>query len=228
MKGNGVGTLNENPLHAALKQWYARPGDQLEVAVDGYVIDIVQEDRLVEIQTGHFSPLKAKLADLVKRHRVRLVYPIAQEKWIVKLDDSGEPMDRRKSPKRGSVCDLFVPLVSIPLLLQHPRFELEVLLVQMEERRRHDANRAWRRRGWVVEERRLLAVVARHRFTGPSDLVALLPDSLPSAFTTAHIAGAMGCSRIVAQKMAYCLRQMKGIEPIGKQGNARLYRRRPR
>ncbi len=39
---NGIGTLQENSLHAALKNWYAQPGDQLEIMVDGYVIDLVR------------------------------------------------------------------------------------------------------------------------------------------------------------------------------------------
>ena len=29
---SGIGLLNEKPLHASLKQWYAQPGDQFEVA----------------------------------------------------------------------------------------------------------------------------------------------------------------------------------------------------
>ena len=38
-----IGTLREKPLHASLKQLYARPGDRAEVAVDGFVIDLVRE-----------------------------------------------------------------------------------------------------------------------------------------------------------------------------------------
>ena len=56
-----IGTLNENPLHAALKAWYARPGDRIEVPVDGFIVDIVRDDLLVEIQTGNFSAVKEKL-----------------------------------------------------------------------------------------------------------------------------------------------------------------------
>jgi hypothetical protein len=39
-----IGLLNEKPLHAALKDWYARPEDRFEVSVDGFVIDVVQGD----------------------------------------------------------------------------------------------------------------------------------------------------------------------------------------
>jgi hypothetical protein len=77
--------LNEKSLHASLKEWYAQPGDQFEVAVDRYVIDIVRNDLLLEIQTSNFACIKSKLKGLLGMHRIRLIYPIAQEKWIVKL-----------------------------------------------------------------------------------------------------------------------------------------------
>jgi len=78
---SGIGLLNEKPLHASLKAWYAKPGDQFEVAVEGFVIDLVQDGLLLEIQTSRFASIKQKLIDLTRAHRVRLIYPIAQEKW---------------------------------------------------------------------------------------------------------------------------------------------------
>src|SRR5205823_13397781 len=68
-----IGTLNEGLLHTQLKAWYRRPGDQFETPVDGYVIDIVRGDTLIEIQTGGFAPLRRKLDRLLDSHRVRLV-----------------------------------------------------------------------------------------------------------------------------------------------------------
>lgn len=79
----GIGLLNEKPLHAALKKWYAQPGDRFEVAVDGFVIDLVRDDLLLEIQTRNFAAMKSKLQRLTSAHRVRVIYPIAHEKWIV-------------------------------------------------------------------------------------------------------------------------------------------------
>ena len=87
-------------------------------------------------------------------HRIRLVYPIAQEKWIVKLaKDNSVGFTRRKSPKRGRVEDLFWEMVSFPFA--NPNFSLEVLMIREEEVRRYDGKRKWRRRGWVIEERRI-------------------------------------------------------------------------
>lgn len=220
-----IGTLNEKPLHAALKQWYAQPGDRLEVPVDGYHVDIVRDRVLIEIQTGSFSSIQRKLRVLTQTHPVRLVYPIARERWLVKQASRGKPT-RRKSPKRGRVEDLFEQLVSFPDLLQSANFALEVLLVQEEELRRFDRKRAWRRsRGWVTQERRLLEVLEQHRFDTPGDVAALVPASLDEPFLTSDLAAAIGSPRWLAQKMAYCLRRMGAIQAVGKQGNAIAYAR---
>lgn len=221
---SGIGLLNEKPLHASLKQWYARPGDRFEVAVDGFVIDIVRDDLLIEIQTGNFASIKSKLANLALSHQVRLIYPIAQEKWIVRLaaDDRGGAI-RRKSPKRGRLEDLFREMVSIPQLLSNRNFSLEVLMTREEEVRRYEGERKWRRRGWVVEGRRLLEVLDQRLFGEPADWLGFLPEGLES-FTTSDLAIGMNTGRELAQKMAYCLRKGRVIELIGRQGRAHLYR----
>jgi hypothetical protein len=223
MAMSNIGVLNEKPLHAALKAWCARPGDRFEVAVDGFVIDIVRGDLLLEIQTGNFASLKSKLNKLVGNHRIRIIYPIAQEKWIVKLAQ-GKSSDstRRKSPKRGRVEDLFGAMVSFPQLLAHRNFSLEVLLIKEEEIRRYDARRRWRRRGWATVERRLLEVVDRRLFEQPADWCAFIPEEL-EIFTARDLAEAIGVRIPLAQKMAYCLREARVIELMGKRGRANLY-----
>jgi hypothetical protein len=227
---HAISTLNEGPLHAALKDWYVQPGDETEVLVDGYLVDIVRDGLLIEIQTRGFSPLKRKLAKLVEAHRVRLVYPIALEKWIVRRAKRGrKTLGRRKSPKRGAAEDVFAELVAFPHLLAHRNFTLEVLLIWEEEIRRHDPGRArrraWRRKGWVTCERRLLDVVDRRLFDGPEAFAALVPEALDEPFDTAELAHQLQRPRWLAQKVAYCLRAMGVLEPVGKRGNAVLYAR---
>jgi hypothetical protein len=121
------------------------------------------------------------------------------------------------------VYEVFRELVSFPQLLTLPNFSLHVLLIQEEEMRRYDGKRGWRRKGWVTHERRLLAVVDEYHFANPEDMQALLPEALDRPFTTADLAKALGQPRWLMQKMAYCLREMGAIEPVGKQGNAILY-----
>src|SRR5215813_10899836 len=96
-----IGLLNEHPLHASLKHWYARPGDLLEAALEGYIIDILRGNHIIEIQTGNFTAIRRKVRMLSRHYRVTLVYPVAYERWIVTLPTTvhGHPV-RRKSPRR--------------------------------------------------------------------------------------------------------------------------------
>ncbi len=97
---------------------------------------------MLEIQTGSFASIKSKLAKLVRSHQIRLIYPIAQEKWIVRLAaDERRAATRRKSPKRGRVEELFWDLVSIPQLISSGNLSLEVLMIREEEARRYAGTR---------------------------------------------------------------------------------------
>lgn len=223
-----VGTLREAPLHASLKAWCCRPGDRTEVAVDGFVVDVVRPDTvrgdlLIEVQTKGFSSMKRKLVSLLDSgHRLRVVHPIPIEKMIVKVDEHGA-IDRRRSPKRGAPPDVFGELVSFPTLIDHAGFELELVMVREEEFRRHDPTRAWRRRGWVIDHRRLVEIVDTLPLASSGDLLGLLPGGLPDPFTTADLASALGRPRRLAQQAAYCLRHTGVITEVGKRANAVEY-----
>ncbi|UCB42398.1 MAG: hypothetical protein JSV77_08010 [Dehalococcoidales bacterium] len=221
-----IGTLNEKPLHESLKQWYAQPSDTFEISVDGFVVDIVHGNLLIEIQTRNFQAIRRKLGKLLERHQVRLVYPIPYEKWIIKQPDNEDgPVSRRKSPKRGAFIYVFDELISFPQLLMNPNFSLELLLIQEEEVRRYDGTHGWRRRGWVTHERRLLKVVDQRILKTPTDVNAFIPPELVGSFTTSDLANTLGKSRRFAQKMVYCLRLMGCITAVGKRANSILYAR---
>ena len=62
-----IGTLNESSLHAQLKQLLSEQGDEFEVDLDGFVIDIRRGDLLIEVQTGSFGAMGRKLDRLLTR-----------------------------------------------------------------------------------------------------------------------------------------------------------------
>jgi hypothetical protein len=220
-----IGTLRETSLHAALKQWYAQPGDQFEVQVDGYVIDLQRGETLIEIQTRNFSAIKRKLSALVETHPVRLLHPIAREKVIVRLSKKDEVIERRRSPKRGKAEQIFGELVRIPELMAHPNFSLEIVLTREEEIQRKGKGGSWRRKGWRIHDRRLVEVVDRVVLADPSDVLKFLPPTLPWPFTNHDLSKEGGYPLYLAQKMTYCLRRMAVIEAVGKRGQAILYAR---
>lgn len=221
-----IATLQERTLHSAIKEWYRRPGDRLEQVVDGYVIDLVRRGLLIEIQTAGFSAIKRKLTALVEGHNVRLVHPIAAVKTLLRLSgDGSRELGRRKSPKQGTLIDLFPELVSIPHLIPHRRFTLEILLIHEEEVRLDDGRGSWRKRkGWSIHDRRLLEVVGVERYRTPRDFLRFLPPGLIEPFTSRDLAESAGIPHYLAQKMTYCLRHMGALYEDGKRRNARLYR----
>jgi len=227
-----IGTLNEGPLHQALKAQYARryAASSLtssEVQVGDYVADVIGDNQVIyEIQTGGFGAIRRKLEHLVTEHKVVLVHPIAAVRVIVKvLDATDARTTRRRSPKRGHPAHLLNQLVYIPRLLAHPNFELEVVMVEEDELRVFDPKRVRRRGGWRVLRRQLVAVGERHRFQCLDDLFDLLKVPLPDPFTTRELADALGQPRRLAQKMAYILRKGEVTQVCGKTGNALVYRR---
>ena len=221
----GIGTLRESSLHAALKAWYARPGDEAEVRVGTFVADLLRGNQIIEIQTHHFSAIKQKLLRLVEEHPVQLVYPIALERWIVRVAaDRETPVGRRKSPRRGQAVQVFAELVSFPELINHPNFSLEVLLVREEEVRCPwtRPRRRWRRE-WQVCDRRLLEVVDSVVLTCPSDCLRLLPAGLPRPFTNRQLATLLAQPARLAAQITYCLRRMGALTALGKAGRALFY-----
>jgi hypothetical protein len=226
MRTSIIGVYQETSLHADLKRWYGQSGDLYEVFVDGYIIDIVRGQLLIEIQTGGFHKLKKKLADLLSSHPVKLIYPIAQEKWICKLYQDGQRcQSRRKSPKHGRIEDLFDELIYLPHIFTTPNFSLEVLMVQEEDILRDDGEGSWRRKGWSILDRKLLSVISCFEYSSSSSFLEFIPRELASPFTSRELAIALNIPIDLSVRMAYCLYQMGVIVRVDKIRNSYRYMR---
>ena len=164
---NQIGTLKEKSLHAELKHWLKMPGDKIESPVDGYIIDIVRGELLIEIQTQNFSAIRKKLEKLLISHKVRLIYPIVQNKWIIGLDRKGDQIKRRRlSPKHDSYVNIFEELVWIPHIISNSNLSIEAIIVHVEETRVNDGKGSWRRRkGWSIYDKRLVNVLEKKVFS---------------------------------------------------------------
>jgi hypothetical protein len=218
----------ESSLHKQLKDLYADDGASVEHKLGRYRIDVVCDGELIEIQHGSLAAIRDKVADLTTDHRVLVVKPIIVRKRLVKMkSQGGRVVDRRLSPKRGSVLDLFDELVYFTRVFPHPNLTLEVLLVDIEEWRYpgHGRRRYRRKNDHIVEDQKLVKLHEAHRFHTDRDLLKMIPSDLPDPFHTGHLAEAMDIPRTKAQQIAYCLRKTAALEDCGKQVNARLYRR---
>jgi hypothetical protein len=223
-KKTTIGEQNEKSLHSEIKRWYACEGDRLEERVGGYIVDIVRENLLIEIQTRNFGAIRDKLKKLVSEHNVRLVYPVPREKWIVResIEDGGR-VSRRKSPKSGSHLDIFDVLVSMPGLIEENNFEIEILLVSQEDVWRNDGRGSWRRKGASIVDKKLLDVGESIIIRNKKDFLSMLPDALPDSFTNKDLAREMGITVGKARKITYCLKKMNAIKETGKLRNELVF-----
>ncbi len=216
----------ETSLHRDLKHVYAKDGAQFEVPLGRYRIDVINGDCLVEIQHGSLAAIRDKVRKLLTEHRVLVVKPIVARKLLVKRDaKDGQVIDRRISPKRGKLLDLFDDLVHFTRAFPHPRLTLEVPLVEIEEWRfpGHGRRRRWRKNDHQIEDQKLISVGEVHRLRTAKDLRRLTPCRLPRPFHTGHLAKSLSIERWEAQRIAYCFRNAGTVREVGKQGNARLY-----
>ncbi|HSF82335.1 MAG TPA: hypothetical protein VLA49_13930 [Anaerolineales bacterium] len=221
---NRVQKYNETSLHAAIKNWYAQPGDIIESQVGGYRVDIVRNSLLIEIQTKNFSRLKEKLNFLLDKHRVHLVYPIPILKWIKRIDQN----TRRLSPKKGKIDHIFQELIYITQLLNNPNLSLEVLFIHEEEIRQNDGRGSWRRKGISIVDRKLLAVIDNVTLDFPASFMRLLQGFDRHEFTSKDVAVHRNISENLARKMIYCLLKTDLIRTIGRRGRHNLYALEPR
>lgn len=219
----------ETSLHRQLKERYAIDGATIEQRVGRYRIDVVRGKQLIEIQHSSLTAIRDKIAALLKKHDVLVVKPVVATKHLVKLRrEGGEVVSRRRSPKRRTVLDIFEELVHFTRVYPHRRLTLEVVLIEIEEwRYPGHGRRRWRRdKDHIIDDQHLVGVLEVHQFRTAADLRRLLPATLPQPFHTGHLADGLGCDRSIAQRMAYCLREMKAIKSVGKQGGAWLYKYR--
>ena len=219
-----IGTLNERSLHAALKDWYAEDGDCFEIPIDGFVADIVRGDVIIEIQTGSTFSMRRKLKTLLRRHPVHLVLPVAATKTIVHRDEAGTERAGRRSPRKGVWSDAFSELVSLRELLSDGNLTVDLALIHEEEVRGPKGRRR-RWKSWSVHDRRLVEVLDVVSLQQPTDYLAFVPATLPEPFTTRDLSEALGRPLRTAQRIAYTLRHLGALQPVGKQGRSILYRR---
>jgi len=217
----------ETSLHRDLKRLYAGQDARTEVRLDGYRIDAVRDDELIEIQHGSLAAIRDKVSRLLVGHRVLVVKPIVGRKLLVKQSAPDGPVtSRRRSPKRGQLLDIFDELVYFTRVFPHRRLTLEVVLVEVEEQRYpgHGRRRRWRRGDYVIGDQTLVSLGDTMRLRRAADLLKLLPAGLPQRFHSGDVARLMGVDRYVAQRIVYCLREMKAVRKIGKRGNTLIYR----
>jgi hypothetical protein len=220
---NKIGTRNESNLHKALKLHYAASG-KTEEERDGYVCDAIGLDgEAVEIQTGSFGALKHKIPALAKKGAVRLIYPVIVNKTLELYDTGGNLLSRKKSPKKGSVWDVFGELIYAPDFITLPRLTIELALVDITERRLDDGKGSWRRKGISIEDRILDTWRENIVLKKKKDWQRFVP--LTGEFTAKELALAVRIRPVLARKTLYVFEKAGFAKKIRKEGRSWVFSR---
>ena len=217
----------ETTLHRQLKQHFCETDARIEVKLGRYRIDVVNGDRLVEIQRSGLAAIRDKVNCLCSDgYQVDVVKPLVARKRLVKLcSENGSVTSRRWSPLKATVLDVFDELLYFTRVFPHPNLRMLIPLIEIEEIRYpgHGRRRRKRNGDFVVKDRLILDIHDTHTFKTVLDLQTLLPDDLPKKFDTGELAQALEVPRHQAQRIGYVLRKTGVAKECGKRGNAILY-----
>lgn len=197
--------------------------DKTEYKLDGYIIDIVKRSGLVEIQTKNFLKIKPKLKKLLTKYKIKLVHDIPIIKWIIKIDENGIVLSKRKSNKKGNIFHIFDELIYIIDMISNPNFTLEIVMSEEEEIRCDDGKGSWRRKGISIIDRKLVKIYERIKMNKVEDYLNILPENINEPFSTKDIARELKISIYLSRKILYFFKKIKLITCSGKKGNLLLY-----
>lgn len=224
----GIGTKGEKTVHAVLKNYFEPYQDSQEQKIGGFVADIVGEDGIIEIQTGHFAGLKEKLSVFLEVSRVTVVYPVYVKKKIVTIDgETGEIKSRRTSPLKGSAYDIFTELFPVAHFLTHENLSIVIVLLECEEYRipPESIGKRKNRRGRLsVYDRIPTAIIDDIYIRRPEDWEILVPCLFDEDYTTADLAEKADIPRETASVALSALHRGGVVTRTGKKGNFYTYR----
>jgi len=224
-------TLNESDLHNSLKILYAETYEgKTEVEQEGHVYDIVTKNgNIIEIQTANLRKLLPKIEDAIaKGHNVKLVHPVVITRKICLSDEQGNKISYRKSPKKGSVYDVFKELTGIYSILLNPSFSLDILQIEMTEERirmgelvQTQNKRRRFRKNWLKTNKKLDNILETKTFHNAKDYLNLLPE-LPEIFCAKDINN--GANIKNGNLILWVLVRMEVVQFIEKKGNTKFYK----
>jgi hypothetical protein len=222
---SSIGTKKESSLHRSLKLRYSGIGGATETPIGDYVCDgqtIYGE--IIEVQTASFGPIKEKVKDLTQNSKVRIIHPIIAQKHIELFDLDGGLLHKRKSPREGSIWDLFSALVHAPELPLLKNLTIELAVVDVTEKRLNDGEGSWRRKGVSIKNRFLKAWHSGIILKRKKDYLQFIPFKKNEQFTVRDLSEKAKINKALAQKTLYTLEKMKLLKRIGKSGKAIIYK----
>ena len=241
----GIGTLSEKQMHAAIKRFICPDEAFHEIPLDRgerageldengkkikkrkFVADILKNGNVYEIQTGALPPLTEKIRWILENttHNVTVIHPIAETKWVNVLSKNNDLDRRYRSPVKGKISDIAPELYAIKDFAGSPRFSLVILFMEAEQYVKAAAKKGRSRLKYEKYELIPVNLLRAQVFHTVNDYKIFIPDTLTDEFTVKDFSASTKIRGRDAYLSVYSLCNLGLIEECGKIGRAKAFRK---
>ena len=241
----GIGTLGEKQMHAAIKRFicpdeacHEIPLDKGErageIGEDGkkikkrrFVADILKDGNVYEIQTGPLAPLTEKIKWILENtsYNVTVIHPIAETKWVNVLGKQNDVEKRYRSPVKGKLSDIAPELYAIKDLISSPRFCLVILMMEAEQYIKAATKSGRSRPKYKRYELIPINLLRAHIFRTLEDYKVFIPNSLEGEFTVKTFSSQTKIRGMDAYSTVHSLCDMGLLAECGKIGRAKAFKK---
>ncbi len=246
---DGIGTLAEKQMHAAIKRFICPDESCHEVKIDGsalcinnkneaednkkkkrrFVADVLKGNTIFEIQTGPFSPLKEKIGWILDNttYNIVVIHPIAETTWVNYINGKTGNIDKRqKSPHKGKFTDVASDLYFFRDFLDNPRFSLVLLMMEAEQYKKNIAKEGAKKPRYRKYELIPVSLLRAYIFKNIKDYNIFVPEDLEEPFTVKSYSLKSKIYGIDAYSIVKTLLYVGLLEEAGKMGKAVAYKRK--
>lgn len=214
----GVGTLAEKTLHLTMKYLFAPDAETHEKPIGAHIADALTEDGVIEVQTRSLYRLKPKLEEYLQTHPVTVVYPIAASTTLIRVNENGEYLGSRRSPKHETVYTAMGEIYHLRKYFREPGFRLAVVSLEMNAYLLEGAAKGKRKL-----DREPTALTDIRMLHSPADFKALLPE-LPAEFSVKELAAALHTEPDAARAFLGILHEMGAAVSEKREKRVKIWR----
>lgn len=217
-----IGIQKEHELHKVIKYMIDPTGNNHEIRVGNKIADIYIDGQIYEVQTKAFNKLRDKLDVFLKKYQVTICYPLIRVKKINLINDVGEIISTRKSPKKGKTIDALFELYRIKKYLDNKNLRIMVMLIDIEEYQQV-VNKSYKNRRGRLKTNQIPTMLNEVIYLNNKDDYQKILPELPDNFSASEFAKEL---KVSTRKISYIIQVLKYlnvIEVIKKDGKKHIY-----
>lgn len=217
-----IGIQKEHNLHKVIKYMIDPTGIYHEVKINGKIVDVYLNDEIYEIQTKAFNNLRAKLSSFLKDYKVTICYPLVCSKIINRINDEGEIISIRKSPKKGKLVETLVELYKIKNHLKNENLQIMILEIDIEEYQQV-VEKSYKNHHGRLRINQVPIKLHKVTYLKDSRDYKMLLPLLPDEFNASDLAKNLNISKHSVGYIIQVLKYVDVVEVIKKDGKKHIY-----